>query len=88
MPSVLLVGEPPDPAEKELRAAQRAYESGIRRRREAVGRAYDAGLRPDGKRIWSVYRIAQTLGVKEPTVNAILKAYRREREDGDQPGKR
>lgn len=81
MGSVVSVANPPDPIEKELKAAQRAYESGIRRRREAVGRAYDAGTKAGGKRLWSVYRIARTLGVSEPTVNAILKARRREEEE-------
>lgn len=86
MGSLRSVANPPDPIEKELRAAQRAYESGIRRRREAVARAYDAGSRPDGKRLWSVYRIARTLGVSEPTVRAILTTLRREREEKEESG--
>lgn len=60
--------------ERDLTQAQAAVEAAKnapRQRRAAVVRAREAG--------WSKYRIAATLGVKGPTVDAIISAADRDK---------
>ena len=62
--------DPDTEIERDLKDAQEAMESVARaarlRRQEAVMRARRAG--------WSKYKIANTLGVRGPTVDSIIKS--------------
>lgn len=59
---------------RELAAAQNDVESAPVRRRKAVMQAHDE-LR------WTKYRIAAALGVKGPTVDAIIRTGKREQKE-------
>ena len=70
---------PPDPIERELIHAQRAYRqsrAAATRRRDAVMRAWNT-LGPDGARVWTDWRIAKALHVDPSTVRAIIAAAER-----------